>query len=415
MKNRLRYFRYRHITAVDDHTIIFEAQNGTDYTGGVRAVYEKLLDDENYRSFYFVWAFSVPEDFKHLLANHHTFLVRKDTPEYFKYYAAARYWVQSDTENHLRPAGSQCLIKAESDMKVETIVETNFSTEPHRRPVSEKLIRYTRKTLNRVRLVYLMCSYNLLGFFRSHGMFHNNNSLRLERLRDIHKGERCFLIGNGPSLTGEDLHLLKDEYTFGTNMVYKIFDKTDWRPTFHCVSDTIYASKLGSELSDMVKAPLFTTERTYRRMKKKPVDTTYVHTIQSERYRVKGNIQSYCMVKATVLSLAAEMAFHMGFREIYLLGVDCTNPHDKGGHFTDSYTTKEVAETDINRIKARMNAQTLTTAQIGSHIIDRSMEVYSLINKYAAKHGIRIYNATRGGNLELFPRVKLEDIVNNKN
>ena len=120
------------------------------------------------------------------------------------------------------------------------------------------------------------------------------------------------------------------------------------------------------------------------------------------------------MIKATVLSLAAEMAFHMGFKEIYLLGVDCTNPHDKKGHFTDNYTTKEVAETDINRIKTRMKANTLTTKQIGEHIIDRSMEVYALLDEYSKKHGIRIYNATRGGNLEIFPRVKLEDVLNKK-
>ena len=120
------------------------------------------------------------------------------------------------------------------------------------------------------------------------------------------------------------------------------------------------------------------------------------------------------MIKATVLSLAAEMAFHMGFKEIYLLGVDCTNPHDKGGHFTDNYTTKEVAETDINRIKTRMHANTLTTRQIGEHIIDRSMEVYALLDSYAKKHNIHIYNATRGGNLEIFPRVKLEDVLSKK-
>ena len=108
------------------------------------------------------------------------------------------------------------------------------------------------------------------------------------------------------------------------------------------------------------------------------------------------------------------MAFHMGFTEIYLLGVDCTNPHAKGGHFTDNYTTKEVAETDINRIKERMNKKSLTTDQIGNHIIDRSMEVYELLNKYAKKHNIKIYNATRGGNLEIFPRVKLEDVLNRK-
>lgn len=285
---------------------------------------------------------------------------------------------------------------------------------PHKKTLYERFVRYTKKTLNRMRILWLLLRYNVLGFFRSHGMFHNNNSLRLERLKDSHKGERCFLIGNGPSLTGEDLHLLKDEYTFGTNMVYKIFDKTDWRPSFHCVSDTIYASKLGIELSKMVKAPLFTTERTYRRMRKKPVDTTYVHTIPTERYKVRGNIQAYCMIKATVLSLAAEMAFHMGFKEIYLLGVDCTNPHDKGGHFTDNYTTKEVAETDINRIKTRMHADTLTTRQIGEHIIDRSMEVYALLDSYAKKHNIHIYNATRGGNLEIFPRVKLEDVLSEK-
>lgn len=120
---------------------------------------------------------------------------------------------------------------------------------PHKRTLYERFVRYTKKTLNRMRILWLLLRYNVLGFFRSHGMFHNNNSLRLERLKDSHKGERCFLIGNGPSLTGEDLHLLKDEYTFGTNMVYKIFDKTDWRPSFHCVSDTIYATSLASNFS----------------------------------------------------------------------------------------------------------------------------------------------------------------------
>lgn len=411
-KNKLQYRYFRLTNAVSDNMILFEAQNGADYAGGPREIYEKLLTDEKYRSCYFVWAFQVPEDYKFLLENHHTILVRKDSAKYIRYYAICRYWIQSETSvNYVKPRKTQISITSFASQEPEELIEEHLTTTPHKRPVTEKFLRYVKKTLNRIHLLSLIFRYNIIGFFRSRGIFHNNNSLRLERLKDTHKGERCFLIGNGPSLNGDDLNLLREEYTFGTNMVYKIFDRTEWRPTFHCVSDTIYASKLGMELSQKVKAPLFTTERTYRRMKKKPIDTTYVHTLQSERYKVKGNIQSYCMVKATVLSLAAEMAFHMGFTEIYLLGVDCTNPHDKGGHFTDSYTTKEVAETDINRIKTRMNAQTLTTAQIGEHIIDRSMEVYSLLDKYAAKHGIRIYNATRGGNLEIFPRVKLEDIV----
>ena len=218
---------------------------------------------------------------------------------------------------------------------------------PHKKGLWEKLVLNYKRTLNRVHIVYLIVKYNIGGFFNKHGLFLDNNSRRLLKMKDSHKGERCFLIGNGPSLSPDDLHMLIDEYTFGTNMVYKIFDRTDWRPSFHCVSDSIYATKLRDELYNNVKSPLFTIEKTYRKMTKRTLETTYVHTIASERYKVKGNIFAYCMVKATVLSLAAEFAFHMGFSEIYLLGVDCTNPHAAGGHFTDNYTTKEIAQTDI--------------------------------------------------------------------
>lgn len=672
IKNKVKYCLTKLTCTISDNMILFESYGGTSYNDSVRTIYEELLQDERYRSFYFVWAFQDPSKYLHLLENHHTILVRKGTKEYRRYYATARYWINNvSVPDYLTPSKNQiyietwhgtplkclgCDIKMESDPRqtkkhmhrryrakgrkvtyfpspspyyeevmqsafdlpeekrdrfIETgyprndrlfrfspeeiaslkekwkipaekrvllytptwrdssqdaeghfalppgvdleyvmhclgddyvllfrahhqvastynfhgckqivdvsdaedinelylisdlmitdysstlfdyslllrpiifhmydqdsyrseirglylplkalpgpvtttddelvraiqraedyflyknkqrdfnedfyplqdgnaskrVIEQCITQAPHPTTKRERFVRYARKTLNRMRIVHHLCYYNILGFFRSHGLFHNNNSLRLARLKNTHKGERCFLIGNGPSLTGEDLNLLKDEYTFGTNMVYKIFDQTDWRPSFHCVSDTIYASKLGTELSEMVKAPLFTTERTYRRMRKKPIDTTYVHTIQTELYKVRGNIQAYCMIKATVLSLAAEMAFHMGFSEIYLLGVDCTNPHDKGGHFTDNYATKEVAETDINRIKTRMNAKSLTTKQIGDHIIDRSMEVYHLLNRYATKHGIRIYNATRGGNLEIFPRVSLEEVLAQK-
>lgn len=670
-KNRLRY-NFARMMAVTENIIVFESFGGASYSDSVRAIYEELLTDDSFRSYYFVWAFKEPENHLSLLENHHTILVRKGTKEYRRYYAAARYWINNvtvadyliprkhqtyietwhgtplkklgcdittdsdprqtkkhmhkryrakgkkvdyflspspyytdkimsafdvskkkacfvpcgyprndklfhyttddvitwkkkyqvpldkkvllytptwrdssvDADNHFtwkpgidfhtlmnklgddyvllfrahhqirdsfdfsdftnildvstvedvqelylisdmmitdysstmfdfanlrRPMIFHMYDKTQYDEQIrgfylpldklpgpvtttteelaeavltlkkqfsydKTYQEFNRQFNPYedgssakraiahcmkkansKRPIWECLIRYAKKTLNRIRILHQLLNYNILGFLRSHGLFHNNNSLRLKALENAHEGERCFLIGNGPSLNGDDLNLLQEEYTFGTNMVYKIFDKTNWRPSFHCVSDTIYASKLGLELSKMVKAPLFTTERTYRRMKKKPIDTTYVHTIQTERYKVRGNVYAYCMIKATVLSLAAEMAFHMGFKEIYLLGVDCTNPHDKGGHFTDNYATKEVAETDINRIKTRMNAKTLTTKQIGEHIIDRSMEVYDLLDKYAKKHGIKIYNATRGGNLEIFPRVTLEDVLQKKN
>jgi uncharacterized Rossmann fold enzyme len=62
-------------------------------------------------------------------------------------------------------------------------------------------------------------------------------SKKLKSFKDIHKGKRCFIIGNGPSLKMEDLDKLKNEYTFAANKIYLAFEETDWRPTYYCIQD----------------------------------------------------------------------------------------------------------------------------------------------------------------------------------
>ena len=39
---------------------------------------------------------------------------------------------------------------------------------------------------------------------------------------------------------------------------------------------------------------------------------------------------------------------------------------------------------------------------------------FEIAKAYAEKHGIQIFNATRGGQLETFPRVEIKDIIRNK-
>ncbi len=46
--------------------------------------------------------------------------------------------------------------------------------------------------------------YRVVGFFRKHGIVITTNGKKLLSYRDKHQGERCFLIGNSPSLTAED-------------------------------------------------------------------------------------------------------------------------------------------------------------------------------------------------------------------
>src|SRR5947207_1833041 len=59
-----------------------------------------------------------------------------------------------------------------------------------------------------------------------------------EKLRGRHAGQRCFIVGNGPSLAKQDLTPLADELTFVMNAFWKhpILD-TEWQPKYFCFAD----------------------------------------------------------------------------------------------------------------------------------------------------------------------------------
>ena len=87
-----------------------------------------------------------------------------------------------------------------------------------------------------------------------------------------------------------------------------------------------------------------------------------------------------------------ELAIYMGFTEIFLLGCDSTYSADKSKqHFIESgqYDPEELRITATDR---------LTVA-------------YQNAKRYAEKHGVKIFNATRGGVLEVFQRVNLDDVL----
>ena len=91
--------------------------------------------------------------------------------------------------------------------------------------------------------------------------------------------------------------------------------------------------------------------------------------------------------------MAIQVAMYMGFKEIYLIGADC------------NYTTTKIHFIEMPDDKQKISEGWLPKAT------DLSIDGYKAIKKYADKHDIKIYNATRGGMLEVFPRVNLEDVI----
>jgi hypothetical protein len=63
---------------------------------------------------------------------------------------------------------------------------------------------------------------------------------KLGELKDLHRGQRCFIIGNGPSLKQTNLSRLREERTIGMNRFYLAFPELGFTTTyFLCVNSLV--------------------------------------------------------------------------------------------------------------------------------------------------------------------------------
>lgn len=232
---------------------------------------------------------------------------------------------------------------------------------------------------------------------------------KLNSIKDSHKSEHCFIIGNGPSLMPSDLQELHEIGIpcFGTNRVFKIFDQTDWRPTYYVSEDIIILRGIQKEVneipSEMKFIPINLKWYEYVDIK----DATYFYMDYgadlSETFGLSINVPHCIRCRATVTTTCIQLAVHMGFSEIYLLGVDhnFAKMIDRNGnvvtndfirnHFTDDYD-KDIIDQGFQ--------------------IDGATEAYMNIERLSRKLGtFRVFNATRGGKLEAFERVSFDEVI----
>lgn len=227
---------------------------------------------------------------------------------------------------------------------------------------------------------------------------------KLKKLKDIHKGERCFIIGTGPSLKIADLEVLKNEYTFAPNRIYELLDNTDWYPTYYMCQDhkiiQTFADKIKSIKSKLSFLPVnykneFNDSKYYFFVLKEQLYYPTDAPFSKEVSRFIG--QGY-----TVTYGAIQMAIYMGFSEIFLLGIDHNYNiiRDAKGrpvrveNGSDNYSQGMVNYMDMKNLPR----------------VEESTIAYETAEKISRKMGVRIYNATRGGKLDVFERVDFDSI-----
>ncbi len=238
---------------------------------------------------------------------------------------------------------------------------------------------------------------------------HTKYGRYMRKIHNSHFGESCFIIGNGPSLTKEDLATLhnKNIDTFAVNRIFKIFPETEWRPTYYVSTDAVLIRDTLKEVDEIpAKIKFIPLQNKYYlginvkdakyffRNDKRENDQPEGFSLDcSEQVNMRGTVTIACM----------QLAMHLGYKHIYLLGID---------HNFDKIITENgevIIDPSVkNYFIEGYDADISNEVQ---HDLGNTTKAYFDVRGFIDKTDVSIYNASRQTKLTAFERVTFEEAL----
>lgn len=226
-------------------------------------------------------------------------------------------------------------------------------------------------------------------------------------LKGVHTGRRGFVIGNGPSLRIEDLDRLQGEVCIASNKIFLAFEATEWRPDYHTITDELVMPKVLVDLPKYFKTtyaeenclvfPKGMNVRIWKRLARgKDREFFELPFSLDPAHGLYGG--------GTVTYQNLQLAAYMGLDPIYIIGCDHYYADEEGSTVNKAIVTKSGNNHFIKGY--RKPGEVVNPAPI-----DVMNDAYATAAEFSKRSGIRIFNATRGGYLEAFPRVDLDEVL----
>jgi hypothetical protein len=221
----------------------------------------------------------------------------------------------------------------------------------------------------------------------------------LDALENAHLGERCIIIGNGPSLNRTNLQLLAGEHTFGLNRLYLLYDRLGFGTEYHLVVNRLVVQQVASELA-AVPGHLISTWPNRHDLQDR-ADAIYLQSLVGPIF--SKDPRRGVWEGATVTFVAMQLAYFMGFDEVLLIGVDHRFATSGSAHAVVTTT-----DTDPNHFDPgyfgkgfRWQLPDLVTSEIA----------YDLAKQAFETAGRRIVDCTVEGALRVFPKGDLGELL----
>jgi hypothetical protein len=229
---------------------------------------------------------------------------------------------------------------------------------------------------------------------------------RLKLYQNKFQGQRCFIIGNGPSLKNTDLSKLKGEYSFGLNRIYLLFPELSFSTTFLVVVNDLVIEQFAPAMLALPIPKFFSwhSRRLFQIPPSLPKEQhpVFLHTTYTG-LKFAHNVRGRLWEGATVTYIALQLAFYMGFEKVILVGVD------------HNFTTQGKANTTV--VSQGDDPNHFAPQYFGKGVrwqlpdLEASERAYTIARETYQKAGRVILDATVGGKLQVFPKVNYDDVL----
>lgn len=269
--------------------------------------------------------------------------------------------------------------------------------------------------------LYAWTIQRILRFIARYGICFSTNERLLAALKDRYLGQRCFVIGNGPSLCIKDLSKLgkNGEVTIASNKIYLAFEETDWRPTYYTVADLLTAENNAEKIRNLDLIKLFPDHFKGILGESKDSDCNGIHLYYrmiKERHDEDGNYLPFFSsspligfhVGETITHVNIQLAYYLGCNPIYLIGLDGVYqiPSTITSHHV--YEQVFVSQGEINHFHKdyRKIGETWCKPKPEYHEL-----AYQCCRQFLEPCGVTIKNASRNTSIRVFERVDLDSIL----
>lgn len=242
---------------------------------------------------------------------------------------------------------------------------------------------------------------------------------RNRALERKHAGERCFILATGPSIKQQDLTPLKNETCISVSNFFVHPAYATIKPAYHCLAPhhpPITEEAWQDWLTELyANAPEETTflysltdkTRNESNQAHRPGNSYFIRFVGGADKTLAESIDLTAPLPApqSVSIMAVSAAIYMGFSEIYLLGCD----HD---WFVNHKQASHFYPEEKNAMKRRgYDEKYNPSVEWALRSALRLWEQYGAIKTYIGPRGVSIFNATPGSQLDVFPRVTLDDVI----